>query len=190
MGFLEILVVGVGLSMDAFAVSVCKGLCMRKIRISHALLIAFLFGLFQALMPVLGWVLGSAFAQFIEPIDHWVAFGLLAFIGIKMIYDAIRTQDADSCDCEEALDMKELFLLAVATSIDALAVGISFAFLGVNIVVAACIIGVTTFALSFAGVFIGNFFGARFEKGANIVGGVVLIVIGLKILLEHLGIIA
>lgn len=162
---------------------------MRRFNIAHAVVIALFFGVFQALMPLAGWLLGATFAQFIEPVDHWIAFGLLSLIGAKMIWDGAHGDEVDSCDTEgEKLDIKELFLLAIATSIDALAVGISLAFLNVDIFSAIGVIGVTTFILSLAGVLIGNFFGARFEKGANIAGGIVLILIGTKILLEHLGI--
>ncbi len=191
MGFVEIFIVAVGLSMDAFAVSVCKGLCMKRVRWLYALVIALFFGVFQALMPVIGWALGSAFASLIEPIDHWVAFILLAFIGGKMIWDGLHEDDGVDCEAEPSrIDLKELLMLAIATSIDALAVGISFAFLGVNIAVAACIIGITTFALSIVGVWIGHAFGSRFEHGATIIGGIVLVLIGLKILLEHLGVLS
>ena len=205
MGFAELFLIGVGLSMDAFAVSICKGLSMKKIDYRYALVIAAFFGGFQALMPLIGWALGSQFEHFITPIDHWIAFVLLAFIGGKMLLDAIRGGEAeaeaegsaagDSADGSESggrskIDYKELLMLAVATSIDALAVGITFAFLGVSIWVAIAVIGVTTFVISFFGVVVGNQFGSRFEKPATIVGGVVLILIGLKVLLEHLGIIS
>lgn len=192
MGLVELLVVAVGLSMDAFAVSVCKGLCMRRVNWRHALVIALFFGAFQALMPLIGWLLGTQFAALITPVDHWVAFVLLALIGGKMIWDAVRGDDEDpaaSCPAEGApLDLRELTLLAVATSIDALAVGVTLAFLGVSIGWAMAVIGVTTFTLSFVGVAVGNRFGARFEGPAALAGGVVLILIGLKILLEHLGV--
>ena len=192
MGLVELLVVAVGLSMDAFAVSVCKGLCMRRVNWRHALVIALFFGAFQALMPLIGWLLGTQFAALITPVDHWVAFVLLALIGGKMIWDAVRGDDEDpaaSCPAEGApLDLRELTLLAVATSIDALAVGVTLAFLGVSIGWAMAVIGVTTFALSFVGVAVGNRFGARFGGPAALAGGVVLILIGLKILLEHLGV--
>ena len=147
---------------------------------------------FSAVMPVIGWVLGTGFQSYISPVDHWIAFALLAFIGGKMLFDAFHDdeRDDDAASADAPLDLKELTMLAIATSIDALAVGITFAFLQVDIVPAVTLIGVITFALSFAGVAIGHFFGARFEKPATIVGGVVLILIGLKILLEHLGIIA
>ncbi len=190
MGFIETFLIGVGLSMDAFAVAVCKGLCMRKINWRHTFIIALFFGGFQALMPLIGWALGTQFASIITPIDHWIAFGLLAFIGGKMLWDAFHEEDecdcGNACELEPKLDLKELTMMAVATSIDALAVGITFAFLGVNIWLAIAIIGVTTFVLSFAGVAIGNQFGSRFEKPATIVGGAVLVLIGLKILAEHL----
>ncbi|WP_165249258.1 manganese efflux pump MntP [Adlercreutzia sp. ZJ141] len=189
MGFVELFLIAIGLSMDAFAVSVCKGLCMKRVNWAHALVIAVFFGGFQGLMPVIGWALGTQFAPFITPVDHWIAFGLLAFIGGKMLWDAFHEdEEALECPAEQRLDLRELVMLAIATSIDALAVGITFAFLGVNIVAAAALIGVTTFALSFVGVAIGNQFGARFEKPATIAGGVVLILIGVKILLEHLGV--
>lgn len=211
MGVIELVLTGVGLSMDAFAVAVCKGLGMRRVNWGHALVIALFFGGFQALMPLIGWAVGSLFSGYITAVDHWIAFGLLAFIGGKMLWDAFHEGDAGSCACGRdcascpkrdtpscddpdaaaasgapALDYRELTMLAVATSIDALAVGITFAFLGVNIWLAIAIIGVTTFALSFAGVAIGNQFGARFEKPATIAGGIVLILLGAKILLEHL----
>ncbi len=192
MGLVELFMVGVGLSMDAFAVAVCKGLGMKKVNWRHAFVIALMFGGFQALMPVAGWALGSQLSGLIEPVDHWIAFGLLAFIGGKMLWDAFHDDEGcESCGCDEdELDMRELVLMAIATSIDALAVGVTFAFLGVNVVVAVAIIGVTTFALSFVGVAAGNHFGARFERPATVAGGVVLVLIGVKILLEHLGVIA
>ena len=192
MGFIELFLVGVGLSMDAFAVSICKGLGMKRLNMKQALVIGLFFGGFQALMPFLGWALGTQLADLITPIDHWIAFILLAVIGGKMLLDAFRGGDEEeAAEAKDAkLDLKELFMLAIATSIDALAVGITFAFLGVDIVFAIVVIGLTTFVISVAGVAVGHAFGARYEKGATIVGGVVLILIGLKILLEHLGIIA
>lgn len=192
MGFIELFLVGVGLSMDAFAVSICKGLGMKRLNMKQALVIGVFFGGFQALMPFLGWALGTQLADFITPIDHWIAFILLAVIGGKMLLDAFRGGDEDEAGeaTDAKLDLKELFMLAIATSIDALAVGITFAFLGVDIVFAIAIIGATTFVISVAGVAVGHAFGARYEKGATIVGGVVLVLIGLKILLEHLGIIS
>lgn len=192
MGFVELFLIGVGLSMDAFAVSICKGLGMKRLNMKQALVIGLFFGGFQALMPLIGWALGTQLADFITPIDHWIAFILLVLIGGKMLFDAFRGGDEEEAvDPKDArLDLKELLMLAIATSIDALAVGITFAFLGVNIVWAIAIIGVTTFVLSVVGVAVGHAFGARYEKGATIVGGVVLILIGCKILLEHLGFIA
>lgn len=189
MNFLELFLIGVGLSMDAFAVSLCKGLQMPKLRWKDALLIGLFFGGFQALMPLLGWALGSQFEQYIVEMDHWIAFLLLALIGGKMIVDAIREKD-EAVEDAYSLKIKELFLLAVATSIDALAVGISFAFLQVNIWFAILVIGCTTLLLSIVGVLIGHKFGNRFQKKAAIAGGIVLILIGLKILLEHLGILS
>ncbi len=190
-GFVELFLIGVGLSMDAFAVSICKGLSMSRLNMRQAAVISLFFGGFQALMPLIGWALGSQLTDFITPIDHWIAFGLLAFVGGKMLWDAFHEDDEDEgVQTDEKLDLKELLMLAIATSIDALAVGITFAFLQVAIVPSITIIGLTTFVISFAGVAVGHFFGARFEKPATIVGGVVLILIGVKILLEHLGVIA
>ena len=193
MGFVELFLLGVGLSMDAFAVAVCKGLGMHRISYKHAVIIALFFGGFQALMPLIGWALGTQFESFVTPVDHWIAFVLLAFIGGKMLWDAFHEEkdDEDGCGCDKTdgcLDLRELTLLAVATSIDALAVGITFAFLQVDIVPAIVTIGITTFVLSLVGVIVGNQFGSRFERPATIAGGVVLILLGVKILLEHLGI--
>ncbi len=191
MGFVELLLIGVGLSMDAFAVAICKGLGMSRLNMKQAAVIALFFGAFQAIMPLIGWAAGSWLADLITPIDHWVAFALLAFVGGKMLWDAFHEEDDENPDQMDAkLDLKELLMLAIATSIDALAVGITFAFLQTDIVPSVAIIGCTTFVISFAGVAVGHFFGARFEKPATIVGGAVLILIGLKILLEHLGVIA
>ena len=190
MGLLELILIAVGLSMDAFAVAVCKGLNMTKINYRHGLVIALFFGVFQALMPLLGWLLGTRLADYITAYDHWVAFFLLAFIGGKMLWDALHEEQSDD-KCADKLDIKELFVLAVATSIDALAVGITFALLpDTNIALSVCLIGAITFALSFLGVVIGNKFGSRYEKKAQLAGGVILVLIGLKILLEHLGVIA
>ena len=190
-GFVELFLIGVGLSMDAFVVSICKGLGMSRLNMRQAAVISLFFGGFQALIPLIGWALGSQLTDFITPIDHWIAFGLLAFVGGKMLWDAFHEDDEDEgVQTDEKLDLKELLMLAIATSIDALAVGITFAFLQVAIVPSITIIGLTTFVISFAGVAVGHFFGARFEKPATIVGGVVLILIGVKILLEHLGVIA
>lgn len=190
MGFAELFLIGVGLSMDAFAVSVCKGLNMRgKVNFKHAGVIALFFGGFQALMPLIGYFLGIGFEKYITKIDHWIAFLLLGFIGGKMIVEAIKEWNAEDKQEEDKLDIKELFILAVATSIDALAVGITFAFLSVNIWSAISIIGVTTFVLSIIGVVIGNKFGSRYKSKAELVGGIILVLMGIKILLEHLGII-
>lgn len=195
MGLAELVLLAVGLSMDAFAVSICKGLGMKKINLKVAVVLGLFFGGFQAGMPVIGWALGSQFMGIIGPIDHWIAFILLAFIGGKMLWEAF-TEDEDEDEGEgdgkdaEKIDLGEYLILAIATSIDALAVGISFAALSVDIMPAVSLIGITTFIFSVAGVAIGHTFGARYEKPATIVGGVVLIFIGLKILLEHLGILA
>ncbi len=175
--------------MDAFAVSICKGLGMHRVNYRHALVIALFFGGFQALMPLVGWALGSQFAGFITPVDHWIAFGLLAFVGGKMLWDAFHEDDGEIEPDAEKLDLKELLMLAIATSIDALAVGISFAFLQVDIIFAVVTIGITTFVLSLVGVVVGNRFGSRYEKASTVLGGVVLILIGFKILFDHLGII-
>lgn len=190
MGLFEIFMIGVGLSMDAFAASICKGLNMRRLSAKNMLIIGLFFGGFQALMPAVGWILGKQFEVYITSVDHWVAFALLAFIGGKMIYDVFHG-DEDGCCNEKTdkLDMKEVLTLAVATSIDALAVGISFAFLQVEILKAVSVIGVITFVLSAVGVAVGNMFGAKYEKNATLAGGIILILIGLKILLEHTGII-
>lgn len=190
MGFIELFLIGVGLSMDAFAVSVCKGLNMQKINMRHAVVIGLFFGGFQALMPFVGWALGKQFEQYITAVDHWIAFALLAFIGGKMVYEAIKGGDDDEKMHDgDKLDIKELFLLAVATSIDALAVGITFAFLQVSILPSITVIGVTTFAFSVGGVAIGNRFGAKYKNKAELAGGIILILIGLKILLEGVGVI-
>ena len=189
MGILELLLIGIGLSMDAFAVAICQGLCMKKLNWRHAAVIALFFGGFQALMPLIGWVLGSQFAGYIQNIDHWVAFVLLVLIGGNMVREALSPEEEKvACAVESKLDYKQLFLMAVATSIDALAVGVTFAFLEVSIVPAISIIGCTTFCLSLVGVAMGNFFGTRYKKRAELSGGIILILLGAKILLEHLGI--
>lgn len=189
MSFIEVLLIGIGLSADAFAVAVCKGLNMRKINYNHALIIALFFGGFQALMPLIGWILGSSFRVYIENFDHWIAFVLLGFIGGKMIFEALKNEEEGCCGCDR-LDIKELFIMAVATSIDALAVGITFALVDVNIWGSIIVIGLTTFILSTIGVIIGNKFGAKYKSKAELAGGVILVLIGLKILLEHLGIVS
>ena len=191
MGFLELALIGVGLSMDAFAVSICKGLSMRKVDKKYMLVLAAFFGGFQALMPTLGWFLGSQFQTYITAIDHWIAFILLTLIGGKMILDVIKEKGENEEVCPDdsvRIDLKEFFLLAVATSIDALAVGITFAFLQVKLASSVTIIGCITFCFTIAGVLIGNVFGTKFKDKATILGGVILIAIGVKILLEHLGI--
>ena len=186
---IELLLIGVGLSMDAFAVSVCKGLAMRKVNKKQAVVIGLFFGGFQALMPFIGWALGTQFESYITNIDHWIAFILLAFIGGKMVVEAVKPEEEEAVrEMDPPLDLKEMFLLAVATSIDALAVGITFAFLDYPIVESITIIGLTTFVLSIVGVYVGNMFGSKYQKKAEIVGGIILILIGVKILLEHLGI--
>lgn len=184
MGLIELFLIAVGLSMDAFAVSVCKGLAMPKCTFKKAAIVGLWFGGFQALMPAIGYILGAQFQETIASIDHWIAFVLLALIGGNMIHEAL---DNDEEEADASLDVKTMFLLAVATSIDALAIGITFAFLKVNIISAVCFIGIVTFIISFAGVKIGNVFGTRYKNKAEIVGGVILILLGLKILLEHLG---
>ncbi len=185
---MELVLIAVGLSMDAFAVALCKGLGMKKLNYKQGLIIALFFGGFQALMPLAGWALGRQFERYITSVDHWIAFALLCYIGGKMIWDALHEKDEEFCPLDQRLDLKEMLMLAVATSIDALAVGVTFAFLGVDIVPAVLLIGAITFALSFAGVLIGHRFGVRFKKKAELAGGAVLVLIGLKILLEHLGI--
>lgn len=189
MNFLTLVLLGAGLAMDAFAVSVCKGLKMRRINYRHALVIALFFGGFQALMPFLGWLLGRQFANKIEAIDHWIAFALLVFIGVKMIVEAVKERNEELSAEEEKLDIRELFMLAVATSIDALAVGVTFSFFKVNIPLAISTIGIVTFIISFCGVGIGNRFGAAYKYKAEIVGGAVLVLLGAYILLNDLGII-
>ena len=174
---IELFLIGVGLSMDAFAVSVCKGLGMEKINKKHAFLIGLYFGGFQALMPFLGWALGIRFQKYITSVDHWIAFFLLLFIGGKMVIEAVRDKDVQEIGAKDLpLDHKEMLLLAVATSIDALAVGITFAFLNVSIMEACLIIGCTTFVLSVIGVVVGNFFGTRYKRKAEIAGGVILMI--------------
>lgn len=187
MGIAELFLIGVGLSMDAFAVALCKGLCMRRIEVGQMMVIALFFGGFQALMPFLGWVIGKQFEGYIVNIDHWVAFGLLLLIGGKMLWEAVRGGDEPASDRCGPLDLKELFVMAVATSIDAFAVGISFSLLSVNIFSSITVIGITTFGLSAVGVLIGHRFGSKFEKKAEFAGGLILILIGAKILFEHLG---
>ena len=190
MGILELFLIGVGLSMDAFAVAICQGLQMQRFNWKNAAVIALFFGGFQALMPLTGWLLGSQFAGYIQSIDHWVTFVLLGLIGGNMIREALSPEEEEESVCASGavLDYRQLFLMAIATSIDALAVGVTFAFLEVAILSAIVIIGCTTFCLSFSGVAVGNFFGARYKKRAELTGGVILVLLGVKILLEHLGV--
>lgn len=189
--FIEFLLIGIGLSMDAFAVSICKGLAMRKVNKKQALVIGLFFGGFQALMPFIGWALGIQFQSYITNIDHWIAFVLLVFIGGKMIVEAVKPEEEEAVEVmDPPLDIKQMFLLAIATSIDALAVGVTFAFLDYPIVEAISIIGVTTFVISVGGVYVGNFFGSRYKSKAELAGGLILVLLGVKILLEHLGIIS
>ncbi len=186
MGLIEIILIAISLAMDAFAVSICKGLSMKKMDWKKALIIGLYFGLFQGGMPLIGYLLGVGFEESIKFIDHWIAFGLLAFIGINMIKEALSKNEDDEVD--DKVDFKTMFVLAVATSIDALAVGVTFAFLEVNIFLAICLITIITFIISCIGVKLGNVFGDKYEKKAELAGGIVLILIGIKILLEHLGI--
>lgn len=186
MGILELLILAIGLSMDAFAVSVCKGLAMKKLEFKNMAIVGLWFGGFQALMPTIGYFLGVQFKNQITAIDHWIAFVLLGIIGANMIKEACSKDDEE--EVKANLDVKTMFMLAIATSIDALAVGITFAFLSVNLVHAVTFIGITTFILSAVGVGIGNIFGTNYKAKAEIAGGIILILLGIKILLEHLGI--
>lgn len=189
MTFVEILLIAIGLSMDAFAVAVCKGIKMRPFSVKKALLVAITFGLAQAIMPLIGWFLGKQFESYIVAIDHWIAFGLLGFIGGKMAIESFKKGDECEC-CKNDFAIGELLLMAVATSIDALAVGITFAFLKVDLLSSVSIIGLTTLILCFLGAFIGCKFGSALKSKAEFIGGIILILMGLKILLEHLGVIA
>ena len=188
MGITELLLISVGLAMDAFSVSVCKGLSMKKLDLKGGVITALFFGAFQAFMPVIGYFLGSRFADFISSFSHWVSFGLLAVIGGKMMIEAIKGSD-DESENEYRLNIKELLVLAVATSIDALAVGIVFAAEKTPVITSVTIIGAVTFLLSFAGVYIGHRFGSKYEKKAELAGGAILIIIGVKLLLDGLGVI-
>lgn len=189
MNFIELLLIAIGLSMDAFSVSVCKGLTTKKFSWRMALVCGLWFGGFQALMPLIGYFLGAQFESFIDSYAHWIAFGLLFLIGANMIREAVHDKKEEGED-NGSINFKTMFLLAIATSIDALAVGVSFACIQVNIWIAVSIIGITTFLFSAIGVRIGNVFGSKYEKSASIVGGIILILIGLKIILEHLDIIS
>ncbi len=191
MGIGEMLLLALGVSMDAFAVSICKGLCMKKATLKASCTCGIWFGGFQAIMPLIGFLLGSLFADAIQAVDHWVAFALLGLIGFNMLKEAFEKKEEESCPVDGEVDMsvKTMFVMAVATSIDALAIGISLAMAGnVNIIMAVSLIGIFTFGMSAAGVQIGNVFGSRFEKKAQLAGGLILIVLGVKILLEHLGV--
>lgn len=185
MGLIEIILSGIALAMDAFAVSICKGLTLKKMEISKALICGIYFGVFQALMPLIGYFIGKSFITFIESFDHWIAFAILVIIGINMIRESFSKEEVDP-----NFSAKAMLILALATSIDALTMGLSFSMvdLRVNIFVAVTIIGVITFVLSGLGVFIGNIFGSRFNKVAQIIGGVCLVLIGVKVLLDGLGV--
>ena len=188
MDFVTLFLIAVGLSMDAFSVAICKGLSMPRATAGKCSIVGLWFGGFQALMPIVGYFLGVGFRHTIESFDHWIAFGLLAIIGINMIRESLeKEEENNSCGCcsTNELSARKMFPMAVATSIDALAVGVSFAFLKVDIWTSALAIGVTTFVLSFVGVKVGNIFGAKYKSKAELAGGIILILIGLKILLEH-----
>ena len=187
MGIGELIVLSLGLGMDAFAVSICKGLSMKKMNWKKALIIGLYFGGFQAIMPVLGYSLSKGFENFVTSIDHWIAFILLSIIGGKMVKEAFSQENSENCN--EDVGFKTMIVLAIATSIDALAVGITFAFLNVNLILAIALIGSITFFLSVIGTKVGNVFGDRYENKAELLGGVILIFLGIKILLEHLNII-
>lgn len=186
MEYLSVLLIAVGLAMDAFAVAICKGLAMRKPGVKAILVIGLWFGFFQAVMPVIGYLLGSSFYSYISDYDHWIAFALLALIGVNMIREALSGEEEEGVD--DSIGFRTMLVLAIATSIDALAVGISLAMTGDDIVQSAVMIGVVTFLISAAGVKMGSLVGDRFGSRAELVGGVILILIGLRILLDHLGI--
>lgn len=205
MNTIELVLIAVGLSLDSFAVSISHGLCMKKVSFKNALIIGLYFGIFQAAMPLLGYLLGSQFADIIGDFDHWIAFILLAFIGGKMIFESFKKEGCADRVCpkitckdrecpgrpdegEVSLAFKKMLPLAIATSIDALAAGVSFAFIKVQIVPAVGLIGVITLMLSMIGVKVGSIFGAKFKKKAELIGGLILVLMGLKILIEHLGI--
>lgn len=183
---IELIFLSIGLAMDAFAVAVCKGLSMKRMSWKNAIIIGLYFGIFQALMPLLGYILGVNFQSKITNIDHWIAFILLLGIGVNMIKEAFSNEKEETSD---SIKFKDMVILGIATSIDALAIGVTFAFLKVDIIISVSMIGIITFILSMIGVKIGNVFGAKYERGAQLVGGFILIFLGIKILLEHLGII-
>lgn len=187
MNIIELCVLAVGLSMDAFAVAICKGLAMKKITLKKCFIVGTYFGVFQAAMPIIGYFLGSAFSEKISIIDHWIAFVLLFLIGISMIKEALSSEEEAEVKEDAELGFKNMCILAIATSIDALAVGVTFAFLKVSIIPAVSFIGITTLILSMIGVKIGNIFGTKYKSKAEICGGIILICMGIKILLEHLG---
>lgn len=190
MGLFEISIISIGLAMDAFIVSIAQGLCIKKQLLKKAIIVAAFFGIFQALMPVLGYLIGSSFSKYLDSIDHWVAFILLTIIGLKMIHDGNKKDNSIECTYEnDNANYIKLFVLAIATSIDALAIGFSFAFLQINILSATLIIGIITFIISFVGVYLGRLFPKKFNEQANLLGGIVLVLIGFKILFEHLSII-
>ena len=184
MSIIEIALIGVGLAMDAFAVSICKGLAMRRMNYKKAIIIAAFFGVFQALIPALGYVLGTTFANKIAAIDHWIAFILLALIGANMIKEALSSDD-DECQ-DDSLRLGDLIMLSIATSIDALAVGITFAFFNVSLLLSVSMIGIITFIICVIGVKVGNVFGEKYKSKAELAGGLILIVMGAKILIDHL----
>ena len=185
MGLWELFVIAVGLSMEAFAVSICKGLTLKKAKLQYSLIAGAYFGGFQALMPLIGYLLGTSFQSLITSIDHWIAFVLLGLIGFNMVKES-REEESEHFD--DRFDFKTMIPFAVATSIDALAVGVTFAFLQVDILPAICLIGCTTFVFSAVGIRIGNLFGMKYKSGSELFGGIILILMGVKILLEHLGI--
>ena len=186
MSIIEIILIGIGLAMDAFAVSICKGLSMKKLEFRKAIVIALYFGIFQAVMPIIGYYLGERFESLVTSIDHWIILGLLVFIGANMIKESFEKENTEAND---NVDMKTMLILAIATSIDALAVGITFAFFEINVISVVLAIGIITFILSVIGVKIGNKFGEKYKRKSEFVGGLILILIGIKVLMEHLGII-
>ena len=189
MGIVEVILVSIGLSADAFAAALCQGLCIPKFKLRFSLGVAFLFGLFQAVMPLIGWVLGSGFRKYIVHIDHWVAFALLSLLGLKMFAEAQKAAPSEAA-CPVRPSIGQIFALAFATSVDALAAGIGFSVIEIDLFAVITSIGLITFALSFLGVFIGCRFGNRLKTKAEIAGGAILIIIGIKILLDHLGVLS
>ena len=186
MNFIDLIIIAIGVSMDAFAVSICKGLSIRKVRPANAMTVGLWFGGFQALMPLIGYYLGVSFSELVSNVDHWIAFVLLGIIGGKMIKESF---EKETCDLDPDFSVKAMFPLAIATSIDALAIGVSLAFLRVNIWPAILLIGITTASFSCGGLYIGKFFGCRFKSKAELAGGAILCCLGIKILLEHMSLI-